>query len=434
MNHNYIHPNSFFQFLIISQYAALTGATKLWSNIMKSTSLFLLKIYTIDLQSSGRKKIILIGPAYPYRGGNSLYVTHVYNQLKNEFDVTVYNYKLLYPSLFFPGTTQYDKSSQPISPPPNKRLVNSINPFNWLRVASLLKKENADLVVFDWWHPFFAFCHFTISKLISQKYRNKILFITENIVSHESQFFEKALTLLGLKNASFFMALSGVVEKELREYFPGKQVFRSELPVYDCYDMDKSFDASAFRKQLGYAPKDKILLFFGYVRKYKGLNVLIQAMPETLESIPDAKLLVVGEFYDDETSYTNLVRANHLQDSVEIINRFVSNEEVGNYYSIADVVVLPYLSATQSGILNVAYGFHKPVVVTDVGGLTESVEEGKTGVITVPGDSKKLAEAAVKFFELSRTVNFAENIKRKITENSFSNLPQTFREILKLSG
>src|ERR1700704_5534824 len=123
------------------------------------------------MNTNGKKKIIIIGPAYPYRGGNSLYVTSVYHELKNYFDVKIYNYSLLYPSFLFPGTSQMDKSTVPINPVPNERLVNSINPFNWFRIASMLKKENADLVVFDWWHPFFTFCHYSISKLISGKYK-----------------------------------------------------------------------------------------------------------------------------------------------------------------------------------------------------------------------------------------------------------------------
>ncbi len=182
-----------------------------------------------------KKKIILIGPAYPYRGGNALFVTHTYESLKNHFEVKIYNYKLLYPSILFPGTTQYDQSKEQVFNVPNERVVNSINPFNWFKVAKLLKKEDSDLVVFDWWHPFFGFCHGVISFLIRKKYRNKILFITENVVSHEANPIDKFLTRIGLKSASKFLALSGIVEKEVQQYSKGKKVYRSELPVYDCY-------------------------------------------------------------------------------------------------------------------------------------------------------------------------------------------------------
>lgn len=384
-------------------------------------------------KNNERKKIILVGPSYPYRGGNSLYVQHVYHQLAKEFNIIIYNYKLLYPSILFPGTTQFDKSNESFNPPPSKRIVNSINPLNWMKVARMLKKENADLIVFDWWHPFFSFCHYTISKLISSQYKNRILFITENVVSHESRFFEKVLTKLGLSNASYFMALSNVVETDLKKYFPQKKIFRSELPVYDCYDLNPGFNINEFKKQLGYQPSDKIILFFGYVRKYKGLNVLIESMPQILSQIPDAKLLIVGEFYENESIYVDLINQYHLTDKIKIINQFIPNEEIGNYYMIGDVVVLPYLSATQSGILNVAYGFNKPVVVTSVGGLTENMENEKTGIIVDPGDAKSLAQGVIRYFELSKKVDFATNIKMKVTENVFSKLTSTFYDIFSFS-
>ena len=222
-----------------------------------------------------KKKIILIGPAYPYRGGNALFVAHTYEALKDQFDIKIYNYKLLYPSLLFPGTTQYDKSTQQVMQVPNKRLVNSINPLNWFTVAGKIKNENADLVIFDWWHPFFGFCHGIISRLIRKKYKNKILFITENVVSHEDNFIDRFLTRFGLRNASKFLTLSGIVEKDVQQYAKGKKVYRSELPVYDCYQQNKGIDLQKTKEGLGFNKDSIVLLFFGYVRKYKGLDILI---------------------------------------------------------------------------------------------------------------------------------------------------------------
>ena len=382
------------------------------------------------MNDTPKKKIVIVGPAYPYRGGNSLYVTSVYHELKDYFDVKIYNYKLLYPFFLFSGTSQFDTSSVAINPVINERLVNSINPFNWFSIASKLKAENADLVVFDWWHPFFSFCHFSISKLISRKYKNKILFITENVVSHESRWFEKALTKIGLNNADFFLALSNVVENDLKKYFPARKIFRSELPVYNCYDMHQKFDDNATRKELGIEQNEQVLLFFGYIRKYKGLNVLIDAMPEILKSLPRVKLLIVGEFYDDEENYRKQVAELKLNDKVIFVSRFVQNEEVEKFYTVSDLVVMPYLSATQSGVLNVAYGFEKPVIVTDVGGLTESMEEGKTGIIIKPGDTHSLAEGVFKFFRIRDTINFKENIRKKVNENAFSKLHEVFYDII----
>ncbi|HCY74990.1 MAG TPA: glycosyl transferase family 1 [Ignavibacteriales bacterium] len=376
------------------------------------------------------KKIIIVGPAYPYRGGNSLFVSFVYDILKNNFDVKLYSYKLLYPSILFPGKTQYDESGKTIKQAPNERLVNSINPFNWIKVASLIKKENADLIVFDWWHPFFSFCHFTISFLIKSYYKNKILFITENVISHEGNAVDKILTKFGLSNASAFLALSEKVENDLKFVAKQRKVYRSELPIYDCYNFDEKKKLTSTKKDLGFDEDSKLLLFFGYVRKYKGLDLLIDALAELIKKDNSYKLLVVGEFYDDEKYYHDKIKSLKLDKSVKTLNKFISNEEVAKYFEPADLVVLPYRSATQSGILNLAYGFLKPVLVTDVGGLAEFVDNGKTGYVIKPDSQKDLVDGIINFFRQRQNVNFAENIRNRVSKNSFNNLPSLFEEII----
>lgn len=376
------------------------------------------------------KKIIIIGPAYPYRGGNSLFVSYVYDILKNSFNVKLYNYKLLYPSILFPGKTQYDESGKTIKQAPNERLVNSINPFNWIKVASLIKKENADLIVFDWWHPFFSFCHFTISFLIKSFYKNKILFITENVISHEGNAVDKILTKLGLSNASAFLALSEKVENDLSFVAKRRKVYRSELPIYDCYNFDEKKKLTNTKKDFVFDEDSKLLLFFGYVRKYKGLDILIDALAELIEKDNSYKLLAVGEFYDDEKFYRDKVETLKLNAHVKLLNQFIPNEEVAKYFEPADLVVLPYRSATQSGILNLAYGFLKPVLVTNVGGLAEFVDNGKTGYVIKPDSQKDLVEGIINFFRQRQNVNFAENISNRVTKNSFNNLPSLFEEII----
>lgn len=377
-----------------------------------------------------KKKIILIGPAYPYRGGNALFVTHTYEALKDHFEVKIYNYKLLYPSLLFPGTTQFDKSKEQVFKVPNERLVNSINPFNWISVAKRLKQENADLVIFDWWHPFFGLCHGVISFLLRKKYQNKILFITENVVSHEANFIDKILTRVGLKYASKFLALSGIVEKEVKQYSIDKKIYRSELPVYDCYKPVDESSLLKFKTELGFEDDSLLLLFFGYVRKYKGLDILIKAFPAILKHSQKARLLVVGEFYDNPDEYLNLIDKLGIKDKVKMVNQFVPNEDVGKYYQISDLIVLPYRSATQSGILNVAYGFNKPVLVTDVGGLAEFVDEGKTGFVVEPNSPEAIVEGVQKFLSVKVTVDFTTHIGERNKKNSFNNLPEVFKKIL----
>ena len=377
-----------------------------------------------------KKKIIIIGPAFPYRGGNALFVTHTYEALKNDFDVNIYNYKLLYPSLFFPGTTQFDRSKGQVFQVPNERVINSINPFNWINVAHKLKKENADLIVFDWWHPFFGFCHGVISFLIRKKYKKKILFITENVVSHEANPIDKILTKIGLKNASKLLTLSRIVEKEVQPYSKEKKVFRSELPVYDCYKSIDESDTKKFKDKLGFEQESFILLYFGYVRKYKGLDILIKAFPSILSEFPNARLLIVGEFYDDPKPYLEQIKTLKIEEKVRVINQFVPNEEVAKYYQVSDVVILPYRSATQSGILNVAYGFYKPVIVTDVGGLAEFVDEGKTGYVITPDSPEAIRDGVNKFFSAMHKTNFHKFIEEKNKKNSFNQLPEVFKKIL----
>lgn len=376
------------------------------------------------------KKIIIIGPAYPYRGGNSLFVSHVYDILKDKFEVKIYNYKLLYPSILFPGKTQFDESGKTIKQAPNKRLVNSINPFNWFKVASLIKDENADLVVFDWWHPFFSFCHFAISKLIKSKYENKILFITENVISHEANVIDKSLTKIGLSNATAFLSLSEKVEKDLEFVADDRKVYRSELPVYDCYNFDEQKKITSTKKDFGFDENSKLLLFFGYVRKYKGLDLLIDALAELVKRDSTYKLLAAGEFYDDEKYYRDKVESLNLVNSVKLLNEFIPNEEVAKYFQPSDLVVLPYRSATQSGILNLAYGFYKPVLVTNVGGLAEFVDDGKTGYVIKPDSQKDLIDGIINFFNQREKINFEENIKKRVSRNAFNNLPELFDKII----
>ncbi len=377
-----------------------------------------------------KKKIIIVGPAYPYRGGNSLFVSFVFDALKDSFDVKIYNYKLLYPTFLFPGTTQFDNSNVLIKKAPNERIVNSINPFNWISTALKIKNENADLVVFDWWHPFFGVCHFTISTLIKKYYKRKILFITENVVSHEGNFIDRSLTRLGLLYASNFLALSEVVEKELRTISKSKKIFRSELPVYDCYQQE---ELNSTKSEFGFSEDDKVLLFFGYVRKYKGLDILLDAFPKISELFPGIKLLVVGEFYDSPDEYLNKIKSNNIEKNVILINNFVPNEEVGKYYSASDIVILPYRSATQSGILNIAYGFVKPVIVTRVGGLSEFVKEEKTGFVIEPNSTEAIVEGVKQFYSLRDKINFEQNIRELVSSNKFDKLPQLFEKIIEES-
>lgn len=376
-----------------------------------------------------KKKIVIIGPAYPYRGGNSLYVSFLYDLLKDKFNVTIVNYKLLYPSILFPGTTQNDTSGHIIKEVESTRVINSVNPLTWFKAAKFIKAQNADIIIFDWWNPFFGPSHRVISSLIKKQYRNKIVFITENVISHEARFVDRLLTKIGLKNADVFIALSNVVENTLKN-FTNKKIYKSALPIYGCYNLDKNIDVRKQKEILSFSKDDDVLLFFGYVRKYKGLNILIDAFPAILETNPKAKLLIVGEFYDSADKYYQQIETLGIIDHVKVIQKFVPNEDVGKYYSIADIVILPYLTGTQSGVLNIAYGFGKPVIVTNVGGLAEDVIDNNTGYIIEPNNASEIVNSVKKFFNDRSKTDFESNINKKLEDNLFNKFPDLVVKIM----
>jgi glycosyltransferase involved in cell wall biosynthesis len=243
---------------------------------------------------------------------------------------------------------------------------------------------------------------------------DRIVFITENFISHEARFIDTFLTKLGLKNADHFIALSKIVENDLKILAGKRKIHRAELPPFDLYVLPDSKEIEQERKSIGFTNEDNILLFFGYVRKYKGLDILIKAMPEIISLNPNAKLLIVGEFYDDPTSYLEMINGLGIEKSVKVLNRFVKNEEVGLYYGMSELIILPYRSATQSAVLNVSYSFEKPVVATRVGGLEEFVENEATGFLVEPDSAEALAEGINKYFNLKDKIDFKANIKKKI--------------------
>jgi glycosyltransferase involved in cell wall biosynthesis len=379
-----------------------------------------------------QKTIVLIGPAYPYRGGNALFMSHLYEALAPHFRVHFINYTLLYPSLLFPGTTQYDQSQAMTKRIPSERLLSSVNPLSWLRVARRVRELKPDLVAFDWWNPFFGPSHYAVSSLLGRELRSKIVFITENVISHEARQIDTALTALGLRYAASFLALSSQVAEDVKVFAHGKPIYRSELPVFGDFYAQTALQTNkeSAKQEFGFQTDDDVLLFFGYVRKYKGLDILLRAMPAIVREHPRVKLLIAGEFYDDPQPYHELIQALALEKHVQMINRFVPNEEVAKFYAACDAVMLPYRSATQSGILGIAYGFERPVIITNVGGLAESVDEGKTGFVVPPESPEALAEAVRKFYALRPTTDYAAHVRARAHSNAFAHIHKLFMDIL----
>lgn len=378
-----------------------------------------------------KKKIAIVGPAYPYRGGNALFVSHLYKALAEEFEVKLFNFKLLYPQLLFPGTTQYDKSDQHYDKVPSERMINSMNPLSWWKTGQEISRWEPDLIAFDWWQPYFGPCYNGICRSINKAFRSRIVFITENVISHEARWVDKFLTRMAVKHGQQFLTLSKKVEQDIQELAKGRPVFRSELPVYGWYEVPDDFDAAAEKKALGFEASDTVLLFFGYVRHYKGLDILMRAFAQLQAQRPDLKLLVAGEFYDKPETYEALLDELGIAGKTKIINKYISNEEVARFFELAEAVVLPYRNGTQSGILNIAYGYQKPVVITDVGGLAEFVEPERTGVIVDKAEPEAVAQGIERYFELKETVDFAENIKARVAANSFGKIVSVFHQLLK---
>ncbi len=347
--------------------------------------------------TSGTEKhrFCIIGPTYPYRGGISHYNTCLIRALAAAGDVRAINFKRLYPGFLFPGTTQLDESERPLTAA-SERIIDSINPFTWIAAGVRAARGTPDLTLVQWWHPFFAPAVFAVCAALKLARRGKIVFICHNVLPHERSLVDRCLAALAFSAADGFLVQSREDRDTLLRMRRNAHVVVHPHPIYDFFGTG-SLAREAARGRIG-EPAGPLLLFFGYVRGYKGLMHLIEAMPLVRRRVP-ARLLVVGEFYDDPAPYTALVERLGLGDAVRFENRYVGNEEVEGFFAASDLVVLPYVSATQSGIVQIAIASDRPVVVTDVGGLPEAVAPEKTGFVVPPRDPAALAGAIVRFFE-----------------------------------
>jgi len=347
----------------------------------------------------------------------------LYSKLRERHQVKVISFKRQYPRIFFPGRTQQD-FSQDVDPIESEPLVDSINPISWVRTFLRIKMEKPDLLIFKYWMPFFAPCYASILFLTRLFTITKSLFICDNIIPHERRGGDLFLTRLALRFVDYFIVQSKVVRDDLLRFRPDADYREVPHPVYSIFKSHYSRDQA--REKLG-IHEERVILFFGYVRAYKGLEYLIRALPLVLEKV-DVKLVVAGEFYEDRGKYERLIKGLGLGERVLLVDRYVPNEEVGVYFSVCDVVVLPYVSATQSGILQIAYNFNKPVITTAVGGLPEVVGEGRTGFIVPPKDPEALAGAILRFFE--EGAGFSENIAREKEKYSWDKMVEAVESLV----
>lgn len=362
-------------------------------------------------------KIAIIGPAHPLRGGGiSTFNERLATILQQQgHEVTIYSFSLQYPSFLFPGKSQFtdEPAPQGLS---IKTVINSINPLNWLKVGKQIRDARPELVIVRYWLPFMGPSLGTILSCIKKNKHSRILCIADNIIPHEHRPGDKQFTQYFIKPVDAFITMSKQVLRDLKTFTDKPSMFTPH-PLYDNYgDHVAKEDAC---EKLDLHPAGQYMLFFGFIRKYKGLDLLLEAMQDARVKDGNIKLIIAGEFYDDDELYHGLIEK--VKDRVILFTQFIPNDEVKYYFGAADLVVQPYRTATQSGITQVAYHFEKPMIVTNVGGLAEVVPDGKTGFVAEP-DPASLADAIVKFFQPGSIPDLKQNIlaeKEKYSWDTF---------------
>jgi glycosyltransferase involved in cell wall biosynthesis len=372
------------------------------------------------------KKVVIIGPAWPLRGGLATFDQRLAKQFINEgMDCPVYSFSLQYPSFLFPGTTQY--SSDPA--PEGIRIIsaiNSVNPFNWIKVGNKLKKMKPDVIVVRYWLPFMGPALGTILRRVRKNRHTKIIAITDNILPHEKRPGDKAFTKYFLASCDAYITMSEKVMHDLRKFVANKPVTQVLHPLYDNFGARVSKEEA--RNRLGLNQHDRIILFFGFIRRYKGLDILLEAMKIIRQKNANIKLLVAGEFYEDEKPYRDLIKKNELNDVLVLRTEFIADKDVKYYLCAADAVIQPYRNATQSGVTPLAYHFEKPMVVTNVGSLPALVPDGKVGLVAEP-EPASIAAAIMRYFELGENY-FIPHLRSEKEKYSWHQLTEA---ILKLA-
>ena len=359
------------------------------------------------MENTRSLKIFIIGPAFPLRGGPAQFNENLCLELNKEgHDAQIISYKLQYPNFLFPGSSQFEKSGSAPLGIKIHTILNTINPFNWLMVARFIRKQKPDFILFRYWLPFFGPCLGTIGKLV--KSHTKVLALTDNIIPHEKRIGDHVFTKYFVKNCDGFIAMSKVVLNDLSIFTQNLNKAYSPHPMYENYGDLISIDLA--RKKLNLNPHDKIILFFGLIRHYKGLDILLEALAAPEIKNQGVKLLIAGEFYDDKNFYLQLIKKLKLQDHVIVHDKFIPNDEVRDYFCASNLVAQTYRNATNSGVTMVGYFYEKPMLVTNVGGLSEIVPNEVCGYV-VENNCALISEKVVDFFANDREKEFVKNVK-----------------------
>ena len=382
-------------------------------------------------------KIILLGTAYPYRGGLATFNERLARQFAEEgHEVEVWTFTLQYPSFLFPGKTQYSTEEAPAGLT-IRRTLNSCNPFNWLRVGRQLRKAAPDMLICCYWMAFFAPAYGLISRIARRNRKTKAVALVHNMMPHEPSILDKLFAPYFVKSQDGFVALSDSVVKDIEKVeakisnlkckISNRPKVSSPHPIYDHYG-ERMVKAEAC-KALGLPENKQYMLFFGLVRAYKGLDLLLDAFGQIKDQLPELQLIIAGEFYEHEDKYRAQIEANGLADRVILRNEFIPDGDLRKYFGAADLIVQPYKSATQSGVTQVAFHFEKPMLVTNVGGLGEIVHDHKMGYACAPG-ADAIAEDLLDYFNNNRQASYIEYLKKEKTKYAWSNMTAAFLNIL----
>ena len=371
-------------------------------------------------------KIISLGPAYPYRGGLASFNDRLARQFIDEgHNIEIFTFSLQYPGFLFPGKTQFTDGPGPdkIS---IKRIVNSINPLNWIITGLKIRKRKPDILLIRFWLPFMGPCFGTIARLAKSNKHTRVICIFDNVVPHEKRTGDKVLTRYFTNSIDGAIVMSRTVLNDLAIFRDNIPVILSPHPLFDNYGIN--LDRKDALSKLNLSSEDSFLLFFGFIRAYKGLDLLINAFSDKRLRNRKLKLIVAGEFYEDDTPYRELVRKNNLENEVIFFDHFIRDNEVPVFFGAADLVVQPYKTATQSGVTQIAFYFEKPMLVTDVGGLREIVTDQKCGYVVKP-EIEVIADAIVDFFENDRKEAFTEGVRQEKEKFSWDKMTKAIGEV-----
>jgi len=370
-------------------------------------------------------KIFIVGPAYPLRGGPAQFNENLCEELnKTGHDAQIISYSLQYPNFLFPGSSQFEQSGSAPKGIKIHTIINSVNPFNWFKVARFIKKEKPDFILFRYWLPFFGPCLGTIGRLV--KKHTKVLALTDNIIPHEKRIGDKLFTNYFVKSCHGFIAMSKAVLNDISQFSNTKNKAYSPHPMYATYGEPVSMEEA--RQKLGLEPDAQIVLFFGLIRHYKGLALLMRSFNNQYLKKSNIKLLIAGEFYEDKQPYLDIITKYELQNHIILHDKFIPNDLVRYYFCASNIVGQTYRNATNSGVTMVGYYYNKPMLVTNVGGLAEIVPHNVCGY-TLPVVQEDIAAAIIDFFENKREAEMVSNVKKEKVKYEWGTFINTLLEL-----